>query len=74
MPPIIEKQRKVQILTIGEKKQIVEFMTANPKEKLTNVAKIFTERLGKAGLTLTGRTFLENKDPKECKIAYTTYI
>ena len=41
MPPIIEKQRKVQILTIGEKKQIVEFMTANPKEKLTNVAKIF---------------------------------
>ena len=40
---------------IGEKKQIIEFMKANPNEKLTNVAKIFTERLVKAGITFSGR-------------------
>jgi len=47
MPPIIFKPRKVQILNVGEKKEIIDFMKANPKEKLTSVAKIFTERLGK---------------------------
>jgi len=47
MPPIISKPRKVQILTVGEKKQILDFMKANPKDKLTNVARIFSERLAK---------------------------
>jgi len=47
MPPIISKPRKVQKLTVGEKKQILDFMQANPKEKITTVAKIFSERLDK---------------------------
>jgi len=47
MPPIISKRRKVQKLTVGEKKQIIDFMKSNPKEKMANVAKIFSDRLRK---------------------------
>ena len=43
MPPIISKPRKVQKLTVGEKKHILDFMKANPKEKMANVAKMFTD-------------------------------
>jgi len=52
MPPIILKPRKVQKLTVGEKKQFIAFMKANskeknPKEKMPTVAKIFSERFQK---------------------------
>ena len=45
MPPIISKPRKVEKLTVGE--EIIDFMKANPTEKMANVAKIFSDRLGK---------------------------
>ena len=45
MAPVIKKTRTW--LDMTEKKQIADFVTANPKDSLPKIAKIFSEKLNK---------------------------
>ena len=46
MAPVIKKTRTW--LDMTEKKQIADFVTANPKDSLPKIAKIFSEKLNKS--------------------------